>query len=223
MVKSHGVAPCILLYLLIHVASPVLTSVSVARARLSPEESRSAALEAARRLLIDAGPQAVTLKAVGARIGKTHANLLHHFGSAAGLQAELARYIALRVTDEVAKSVHRARAGEADPREIVDRTFDAFGQEGGGALAAWMILSGNRDALDPILESIHALVDQLGHGHDDRPVHETTLWLVLTALGDSLLGGSMAGTLGLPRDTARKVARDHLVASVGLAEGPTQA
>ncbi len=59
------------------------------RKRLSPEESRAGALEAARDLLIEAGPQAVTLKAVGARVGRTHANLLHHFGSAAGLQHEL--------------------------------------------------------------------------------------------------------------------------------------
>jgi AcrR family transcriptional regulator len=54
--------------------------------RLSPERSRIAAIEAARDLLIQDGPQAVTLKAVAARIGRTHANLLHHFGSAAGLQ-----------------------------------------------------------------------------------------------------------------------------------------
>jgi AcrR family transcriptional regulator len=66
---------------------------SITRERLSPEESRAAALEAARALLIESGPQAVTLKAVGARIGKTHGNLLHHFGSAAGLQGELARLI----------------------------------------------------------------------------------------------------------------------------------
>ena len=198
--------------------SPTLTSVSIARARLSPEESRSAALDAARRLLIESGPQAVTLKAVSAGIGKTHANLLHHFGSAAGLQTELARYIARRVTAEIAKTVVRARQGEADPREIVDRTFDAFGREGGGALAAWMILSGNRDALNPILESIHDLVDQLGQGHGDRPVHETTLWLVLAALGDSLLGAPMADALGLPPETARRVARHHLLASAGLAE-----
>ena len=51
------------------------------RKRLSPEESRRSALEAARALLIEAGPQSVTLKAVSARIGRTHANLLHHFGS----------------------------------------------------------------------------------------------------------------------------------------------
>jgi AcrR family transcriptional regulator len=191
---------------------------SIARERLSQEESRSAALEAARDLLIEEGPQAVTLKAVAARIGKTHANLLHHFGSAAGLQSELARYIGERVTAGIAEAVQRARQGETDAREIVDRTFDAFGREGAGALAAWMILSGNRDALNPILESIHHLVDQLGQGHEDRPVHEMTLWLVLAALGDSLLGAPMARALGLPAEKARDLARQQLIASAGVAD-----
>ena len=59
------------------------------RRRLSPTESREAALIAAQQLLVESGPQAVTLKAVGARIGRTHANLLHHFGSAEGLQQAL--------------------------------------------------------------------------------------------------------------------------------------
>src|SRR6266700_1922816 len=99
---------------------------SISRRRLSPEESRSAALEAARALLLADGPSAVTLKAVAAKIGRTHANLLHHFGSAAGLQGELARSIADSVTASIAVAVARARAGEADAREIVDRTFDAF-------------------------------------------------------------------------------------------------
>ena len=195
---------------------------SIPRERLTQEASKSVALEAARRLLIEAGPQAVTLKAVAAAIGKTHANLLHHFGSAAGLQAELARYIGERVTAGIAEAVQRARQGEADPREIVDRTFDAFGKGGAGALAAWMILSGNRDALDPILDSIHDLVDQLGQGHEDRPVHETTLALVLAALGDSLLGSAMADALGLPRDKARDLARRQLIASAGVAEPPSR-
>ncbi len=191
---------------------------SIVRERLTQEESRSAALEAARLLLIEDGPQAVTLKAVSARIGKTHANLLHHFGSAAGLQSDLARYIGERVTAGIAEAVHRARQGETDAREIVDRTFDAFGREGAGALAAWMILSGNRDALNPILESIHHLVDQLGQGHENRPVHETTLWLVLAALGDSLLGAPMAKALGLAPEKARELARAQLIAAAGLAE-----
>ena len=180
------------------------------RTRLSPHESRSAALQAARALLLSEGPQAVTLKAVAARIGRTHANLLHHFGSAAGLQKELARSIAESVTASIAESVERARRGEADARETVDQTFDAFGKEGAGALAAWMILTGNRDALNPILDSLRALVSQLSVGHEEQHVAETTLALVLSALGDSLLGEAIAEALSLPRDAARALAADRL-------------
>jgi AcrR family transcriptional regulator len=183
---------------------------SIARKRLTPEISRSVALDAARRLLLAEGPQAVTLKAVAAEIGRTHANLIHHFGSAAGLQSELARSIAERVTEQIAATVERERSGQADVREIVDQTFDAFSNEGAGALAAWMILSGNRDALDPILGSIRSLVDQLSFGHEERHVPESTLALVLAALGDSLLGEEITGALGLKRDSAREIAASRL-------------
>jgi AcrR family transcriptional regulator len=184
--------------------------VSISRKRLDAQESRSAALDAARRLLVEQGPQAVTLKAVAAEVGRTHANLLHHFGSAAGLQAELARSLAGSVTDKIAEAVERARLHETDPREIVDKTFDAFGRGGAGALAAWMILSGNRDALSPILEALRELVAKLSAGHEERRVSETTLWLVLMALGDALLGEPITATLGLERDTARAVAAERL-------------
>lgn len=190
---------------------------SIVRERLSQQQSRSVALEAARRLLIEQGPQAVTLKAVAARIGRTHANLLHHFGSAAGLQSELARSIADSVTGSISEAVERARSGESDPREIVDRTFDAFGKEGAGALAAWMILSGNRDALDPILQSIRSLVDQLSVEHEEHRVPESTLSLVLAALGDALLGEAISRALGLERDTARKIAAERLRAQIETA------
>src|SRR5689334_25028910 len=183
---------------------------SISRRRLSPEESRSAALEAARELLLTEGPSAVTLKAVAGKIGRTHANLLHHFGSAAGLQAELARSIADSVVSSIADAVEKARAGETDARDIVDQTYDAFGKEGAGALAAWMILTGNRDALNPILDSIRGLVSQLAVGHEAHHVAESTLSLVLNALGDSLLGPPIAEALGLPRDAARILAAQRL-------------
>jgi len=189
---------------------------SIAKRRLSPEASRSAALEAARALLIEAGPQAVTLKAVAARIGRTHANLLHHFGSASGLQKALSAYLASTITAKIGDAVKRSRTGEGSPRDVVDLTFDAFDKGGGGALASWMILSGNEDALDPMIEAIHRLVDELGEGHEDVPIHEETLSLVLAALGDALLGAPMANALGLPRETARRLAAEQLMRSVSL-------
>jgi len=196
--------------------------VSISRKRLDAGESRSAALDAARRLLVERGPQAVTLKAVAAEVGRTHANLLHHFGSAAGLQMELARSLADRVTGKIAEAVERARLHETDPREIVDKTFDVFGRGGAGALAAWMILSGNRDALAPILEALRDLVAKLSVGHEEHRVAETTQWLVLMALGDALLGGPISNALGLERNTARDIAAKRLRKQIDESHPPTE-
>jgi AcrR family transcriptional regulator len=187
-------------------------SVTPLRRRLSPEESREAALEAARALLVEVGPQAVTLKAVAGRIGRTHANLPHHFGSADGLQKALIASMARHVVGTIKSAVLRARERE-DPAEVVDLTFDAFGKNGAGALASWMILSGNEDALDPILDAIHDLVEELAQDNEPAaPIREETLQLVLMALGDALLGAPMARALGLSRDKARELARNMLLA-----------
>jgi AcrR family transcriptional regulator len=191
---------------------------SIAARRLSPDESRARALAAARELLIEAGPGAVTLKAVAGRIGRTHANLLHHFGSAAGLQRALAETMAETITASIGAAVVKARSGQGSARDVVDLTFDAFDREGAGALASWMILSGNEDALDPILEAIHRLVDELGAtGEADIP--QLTLQLVMAALGDALLGRAMASALGLPRETARRMAAETLARARGLPVG----
>ena len=73
------------------------------------------------------------------------------------------------------------------------------------------MLTGNDDALDPIVDAIHALVDDIGEdGHEDREMHEDTLALVLMALGDALIGERLSGSLDLPRDSARDMAERQL-------------
>lgn len=182
--------------------------------RLSPEASRMAALEAARVLLLEAGPQAVTLKAVAGRIGRTHANLLHHFGSASGLQRDLAAYMGNSICAKIAEAVLQLRGGAITPLELADLIFDHFDREGAGALASWMLLSGNEDALDPIVEAIHNLVDEIAEdGHADTSLHELTLEMVLMALGDALLGGPLSASLGLSREAGRQIAGRKLAAS----------
>jgi AcrR family transcriptional regulator len=180
------------------------------RKRLTQEESRTVALEAARALLIELGPQAITLKAVASRIGRTHANLLHHFGSAAGLQKALAEHLAVTICATIEDAVLASRAGEGSPRDVVDLTFDAFDKEGGGALATWMLMNGNEDALDPLLEVIHELVDDLGD-HDSGKMHDVTHALCMMALGDALMGAPLAASLGLPRTSARDLAEKMLI------------
>lgn len=194
---------------------------STIKKRLSPDESRAAALNAARTLLIEKGPQAVTLKAVATEIGRTHANVLHHFGSAAELQKLLAELMARQVCASMEELVERARKGEADPAEIVDLCFDAFKDQGAGALVTWMILSGNRDAIKPILEAIHNLVDKLSEAEDHDLVARNTLNLVFMALSNALMGAEMAQALDLPGHAARDLALENLTREGVLAKTST--
>ncbi len=179
------------------------------RARLAPEEMRRIAVEAASAILIEDGPQAVTLVAVSARIGRTHANLLHHFGSAEGLRAAMAEMMTRRIKDEIGATVLRLRAVEGDVGEVVELTFDIFEKQGFAALVSWMILSRDHAGLKPILDAVHDLVEQLGD-HRGAPVREITLSLFLCALGDGLMGAPVTQALGLPREAARMATADQL-------------
>ncbi|HMO67148.1 MAG TPA: TetR family transcriptional regulator [Novosphingobium sp.] len=194
------------------------------RKRLSQQESRTLALAAARALLIEVGPQAVTLKAVADRIGRTHANVLHHFGSASGLQKALASHLAQTICATITQAVIDSRSGLGSPREVVDLIFDAFDKEGGGGLASWMLLTGNEDALDPILAAINQLIDDLADW-GSAAMRDVTLALVLMALGDAHLGKPLSQSLGLPRRAARDMAEKMLVEAADRAglRGPPQA
>jgi AcrR family transcriptional regulator len=112
------------------------------RRRRSADEARAAALASARRLLIERGPYAVTLKAVAEELGTSHTNILHHFGTAGELQSELMSTMVNDLTDALMGAVAHLRSDAGAPRALVDMVFDAFEKGGAGGLAAWLVLSG---------------------------------------------------------------------------------
>ncbi|GAA4028003.1 TetR/AcrR family transcriptional regulator [Sphingomonas rosea] len=187
------------------------------RRRVSPEESRAAALAAARDLLTREGAAAVTLQAVAARVGRTHANLLHHFGSAAGLQRALAEEIARTVSSSIESAIEQRRRGEGSERQVIDAMFEAFRREGAGELIGWVALTRQREALEPVIATIERIIRVMRAAGDVRPVDRMTLSLTLLAIGDSLAGEEIARACGLDRSAIREVA----VAQIeGLAGAP---
>ncbi|QDP19856.1 TetR family transcriptional regulator [Sphingomonas xanthus] len=188
-------------------------SITIAkRKRQSPDDARATAVAAARDLLRDEGMGGVTLKAVAARIGRTHANLLHHFGSVAGLHQALAEDISLTVSRSIRAAIGKRRRGEASARDVVNTMFDAFHAERAGELIGWIALTRQRQALEPLITTIRSIVEDFRESGDQRPMDRVTLGLVLLAIGDSLVGEEVAEATGL----ARIAVRDD---AVGLIKG----
>lgn len=181
------------------------------RRRRLPEEARREALASARALLLSGGPDAVTLSAVAGEIGVTHANLIHHFGSAAGLQSALMASMVADLTQALDEAVARLRTDEGAPLELVNAVFDAFSTGGAGRLAAWIALSGDLSHLEPVRAAVQNLVDAISDkmGVQDAQARQgmgaAVLFIALSAFGEALIGPPLRDMLDQPDDAARRV------------------
>jgi AcrR family transcriptional regulator len=182
------------------------------RRRLSSEIAREQIIASARRLLLEEGPAAVTLKAVAGELGMSHANLLHHFGSAAGLRSALIEDMSHSVIQAVEAVSSRVRTGQADRREVVDLVFDAVDSGGAGRLIAWMSLAGEIRQLEPVFQAVRDLAAAL-QASDPAPEPDSRqritaeiLAVLLPSIGDALVGEALHAALGRDRETGRELA-----------------
>jgi AcrR family transcriptional regulator len=194
-------------------AKQVAKNTNARRVRRTPEEARTLALASARRLLLADGPDAITLQSVATDLGMSHTNLIHHFGSAAGLQSELMRQMMSELTAAIESAVMRLRAGKGEFRDFVDIVFDAFDRGGAGRLAAWIVLSGEATRLAPVGEVVRDYIDSVERGAEagaaTQDVHQrvtsATLFVTMAALGDAIIGNHLRRMVGRERDTVRKI------------------
>ncbi|MFZ4163820.1 TetR/AcrR family transcriptional regulator [Brevundimonas sp. NPDC058933] len=180
------------------------------RRRRSPDEARREAVVSARALLLSGGPTAVTLSAVAADIGVTHANLIHHFGSAAGLQSALMGSMVADLNEALGTAVVRLRTDEGAPLELVNAVFDAFAEGGAGRLAAWIAMSGDLSHLEPVRAAVRDLVEAIAEkmgddGQARERIGSAVLFIALSAFGEALIGPPLRDMLDQPDDAGRKV------------------
>jgi AcrR family transcriptional regulator len=169
-------------------------------------------LASARKILIERGPDAVTLKAVADDLDMSHTNILHHFGSAGELQSELMSAMVRDLAAALMSVVSHLRSDVGAPRALVDMVFDAFDKGSAGRLAAWIVLSGNIGYLEPVRECVTELVrvleERFAHEKGDPHLGVTSavLFIALVAFGDSVIGEPLREMLDRERTAARKVA-----------------
>jgi len=187
------------------------------RRRLDAEQARDAILDAAAELLVENGPDGLRLTEVAARAGVAHANISYHFGSAAGLQASLARRIAADLSHDVAKLYQGERTAEGAIAMTTARTFEAYDAGGYARLLAWIALSGERPTFESLGEQLAAIcaiisaqLGLMGDADADqrRRVVAAVQLVILAAVGNGLIG-SMLEPL-LPPDPARPTIPEFL-------------
>lgn len=181
------------------------------RRRRTPDEARHEALACARARLLSGGPDAVTLKAVADDIGVTHTNLIHHFGSAAGLQSALMGSMVADLSQALDAAIVRLRTDEGAPLELVNAVFDAFAEGGAGKLAAWIVLKGDLSHLEPVRDAVTGLVraiqDKLGDpdGQEQTRISSAVLFIALSAFGEALIGPPLRDMLDQDDSSSRRV------------------
>ncbi|ACL56187.1 helix-turn-helix domain-containing protein [Methylobacterium nodulans] len=181
------------------------------RRRRPPEEARRLVLEAARALLLEKGPQALTLQGVAAAVGMTHGNVTHHFGTSAALHAALVADMAEAMAREAETSVQRLRAGQIGPEAVVAQIFEALSRGGYGRLVAWLAASGEVATLEPFFIAVEHAVTLLraaeppGTDPHVRGTGPITFMLLSGALGATLLGPELVRATGLTEEAVARL------------------
>lgn len=179
------------------------------RRRRTAEVARREILDAAKKKLMDGGPESVTLKQIGEEIGLSHSSILHHFGSRDALMEALRDDAFAALARDLAERM--AKPPEGDPTiDLFEKVAQTLGEQGYGRLLAWQLMSGNLPDRGSVGQAVlgpdgsggllAGLADQLqairvAHAtHFGRPepdVMETRR--VVASMACALLGEALAG------------------------------
>jgi AcrR family transcriptional regulator len=180
------------------------------RVRRSPEAARENILAAAEALLVEHGPQAIKLADVAKAAGVVHANVIHHFGSIAGVETALMERMIRQLADKIIVGFDEQGAGLGFGARAL---FDAFEARGAARLAAWLELTGQgrrmtlvRQVVDEVVQT--RLARDIGVERDT--VVDFILLNIILAVGVGLFGPTLSELLGRPPQRARELALEMI-------------
>lgn len=180
------------------------------RVRRTPEAARENILAAAEAILVEQGPQAIKLADVAKGAGVVHANVIHHFGSIAGVETALMERMIRRLADQVLDILNREDAALGVGAQAL---FDAFETKGAARLAAWLELTGEGRRMTLVRSVVDEVVDtrlarDAGVARDAAV--DFILLNIIMAVGVGLFGPTLSELLGRPPGRARELALEMI-------------
>ena len=199
----------------------------MARQRLTATEARQRILQAALRRVREAGPDALTLKALARDIGVSHPAILHHFGSREALMTAVVREAVEGLKTEIIEGYGSLRELVAATRKAGQlwkgpppAAIEAFlllaerdlVDEKRGRLFGWLALARRvgageiRQLGTPVLDLANAAEDGSGGflaGLEEDEVLFSFLTATFCILGMSVFGGVVFPMAGMDPKTDR--------------------
>jgi AcrR family transcriptional regulator len=190
------------------------------RKRRTAELARREILDAAKKRLMDKGPEGLRLKVIAEDVGISHSSIIHHFGSRDGLLSELRD----DAFDGLARDLKKrlAEPSQGDPSvDFFEKISSTLGEQGYGRLLAWQMMSGNLPIrasvgmtvlgpdgsgglLDGLSRRLHTMRIERARSHGEPiPELDETRTIVAmcacTVLGEAIAGDVMVRSAGLGR------------------------
>ncbi len=170
------------------------------RKRRTAEESRSLILEVAARRLRDYGMEGLNITGVADEAGISHATLIHHFGSTAGMREALAEKMTLDLISDLVSAL-----GEnVPPSELIGNVFDALAAGGHAKLIAWRAVdagdgSAQRDLSDvaSLFERLLATSAEVLQPDTQEELRRMIYFVAVAAIGHGLAGDTLSRMLGM--------------------------
>ena len=167
----------------------------------SPEQARTAILDAAEKVITEVGPAGLRISNVAKEAGMAHPNVIHHFGSREGLITALSTRCGERATQRITAAIQQAaEASDAQKRdaltEVLDKVFP--GEE--GRLIAWLHMSGVESSMDENMAQILAVAQNLrqtvAENSDAANTNRLVGLITLALLGEVVYGPGLTEMLG---------------------------
>lgn len=182
------------------------------RRRRSPEQARGEILRAAAQRLREHGLEGLNVVDVARDCGMSHATVLHHFGSTAGMRKALVTHMIDGLLHDILDAVHRNPAPE--PPEILHDLFDALSRGGHARLLAWLCVGG--EALSEDLEApsfirahfaelVPVVAERLPPGPEREATAKRIIYLIAVAgIGFGVAGPLLPQLIGLQEAEAER-------------------
>lgn len=175
------------------------------RRRRSPDQARREILRAAEQRLGEQGLAGLNVVDVARACGMSHATVLHHFGSTAGMRRALVGHLNDRLLEDVIDSLHRDPP--LRPPEMLGRLFETLSHGGHARLLAWLTVGEEQLGAD-LEPSGHArelfarLVPELarrlpGSADSERLARHIVFLVACTAIGYGVAGARLPAILGM--------------------------